>query len=109
MKKMYQADAAQKQYKKQYKSTLREARIGISLTDEQLSFLEETIVPLLKNGLSIPACYEAYADSMPRGSLNARASIQLFVELYGKEAAAKLGLKYIPFDQLCLKPNLLTK
>ena len=65
MKKMYQADAAQKQYKKQYKSTLREARIGISLTDEQLSFLEETIVPLLKNGLSIPACYEAYADSMP--------------------------------------------
>ena len=61
MKKMYQADAAQKQYK----STLREARIGISLTDEQLSFLEETIVPLLKNGLSIPACYEAYADSMP--------------------------------------------
>ena len=50
-----------------------------------------------------------HINSMPRGSLNARASIQLFVELYGKEAAAKLGLKYIPFDQLCLKPNLLTK
>lgn len=61
MKKMYQADAAQKQYK----STLSEARSGISLTDEQMSFLEETIVPLLKKGLSIPACYEAYADSMP--------------------------------------------
>lgn len=50
-----------------------------------------------------------HINSMPRGSLNARAPIQLFVELYGKEAAAKLGLKYIPFDQLCLKPNLLTK
>ena len=50
-----------------------------------------------------------HINSMPRGSLNARAPIQLFAELYGKEAAAKLGLKYIPFDQLCLKPNLLTK
>lgn len=61
MKKMYEADYAQQQYK----NTLRESRTGISLTDEEMNFIEEKIIPLIKNGVSIPVCYDAYADSMP--------------------------------------------
>lgn len=61
MKKMYEADHAQQQYK----HILRDSRTGISLTDEELDFLEEKIIPLIKNGVSIPVCYDAYADSMP--------------------------------------------
>ena len=61
MKKMYDAEYAQHQYK----STLRECRKGISLTDEEVNFIEGTIIPLIKNGVSIPSCYNAFADSMP--------------------------------------------
>lgn len=50
-----------------------------------------------------------HVNSMPRGSLNAKAPIQLFVELYGDKTATRLGLEYIPLDQLCLKPELLKK
>ena len=48
-------------------------------------------------------------NSMPRASLNVKAPIQLFVELYGSETARRLGLEYIPLEQLCLKPELLKK
>lgn len=61
MKKMYEADYAQLQYK----NTLRDSRVGISLTDEEMSFIEKNIIPLIKNGISIPVCYDAFADSMP--------------------------------------------
>ena len=57
----YDAKAAQKNYEK----TLRESRIGISLSDEDLAFLKEHIVPLIKNGLSVPIVCEAYKDRMP--------------------------------------------
>ena len=48
-------------------------------------------------------------NSMPRASLNVKAPIQLFRELYGCEAARRLNLEYIPLEQLCLKPELLKK
>lgn len=50
-----------------------------------------------------------HVNSMPRASLNGKAPIQRFLSLYGEETAAKLGLKYIPLEQLCLKPELLSK
>jgi IS30 family transposase len=46
-------------------------------------------------------------NSMPRGKLNAKSPYQVFVSLYGKEIAAKLGLKYVPLEQICLTPDLL--
>ena len=48
-------------------------------------------------------------NSMPRASLNVKTPIQLFTELYGSETARRLGLEYIPLEQLCLKPELLKK
>jgi hypothetical protein len=33
----------------------------------------------------------------------------MFESKYGKETAAKLGLKYIPLEELCLTPELLKK
>lgn len=48
-------------------------------------------------------------NSMPRGKLNAKAPVQVFISLYGEEIAAKLGLKYVPLEQLCLTPDLLHK
>lgn len=50
-----------------------------------------------------------HVNSMPRGSLNAKAPIQVFESLYGAETARRLGLKYVPLKQLCLKPQLLHK
>lgn len=50
-----------------------------------------------------------HINSMPRFSLNARSPYQIFEDLYGKETAAKLGLKYIPLEELCLLPELLKK
>lgn len=50
-----------------------------------------------------------HINSMPRGKLNAKAPVQVFVSLYGKEIATKLGLKYIPLEELCLKPELLNR
>jgi hypothetical protein len=44
---------------------------------------------------------------MPRGNLNGKTPVQVFRSLYGEEAAAKLGLKYIPLEELILKPELL--
>ena len=50
-----------------------------------------------------------HVNSMPRASLNGKAPIQIFKSLYGDEAAANLGLKYIPLEKLLLKPELLSK
>ena len=50
-----------------------------------------------------------HINSLPRASLNARSPYQVFVEKYGSETAAKLGLKYIPLNELCLTPELIKK
>ncbi len=50
-----------------------------------------------------------HVNSMPRGKLNAKAPVQVFLSLYGEELAARLGLKYVPLEQLYLKPGLLHK
>jgi len=50
-----------------------------------------------------------HINSMPRASLNGKAPIQVFRSLYGGETAARLGLKYIPLEELLLKPSLLKK
>ena len=50
-----------------------------------------------------------HINSLPRASLNAKSPYEVFVAKYGKETAAKLGLKYIPLKELCLKPELIKK
>ena len=50
-----------------------------------------------------------HINSLPRASLNARSPYQVFEDKYGSETAAKLGLKYIPLKELCLKPELIKK
>ena len=50
-----------------------------------------------------------HINSMPRASLNGKAPVQVFRSLYGEETAARLGLKYIPLEELLLKPSLLKK
>jgi hypothetical protein len=48
-----------------YKHTLSDSRSGISLTEDELQHIAETVIPLLKKGISLPVAYAAYADSMP--------------------------------------------
>ena len=50
-----------------------------------------------------------HVNSMPRASMNAKAPVQLFMELYGEEVARKLHLEHIPLERLCLKPDLLKR
>lgn len=50
-----------------------------------------------------------HINSFPRASLNARSPIQVFESIYGKETTAKLGLRYIPLEELCLTPELLSR
>ena len=50
-----------------------------------------------------------HINSMPRGKLNAKSPVQVFTSLYGEEITAKLGLRYVPLEQLCLTPELLRK
>ena len=50
-----------------------------------------------------------HINSLPRASLNARSPYQVFEDKYGSETAAKLGLKYIPLNELCLTPELIKK
>lgn len=57
----YDAKAAQLQAEEK----LHESRKGISLSDDDLEFLNKNIVPLIKNGISVPAACEAYRDQMP--------------------------------------------
>ena len=67
---------------------------GTSLDD----YTEEDITLVMNN-----------VNSMPRGNLNAKCPVQVFTELYGQEITSKLGLKYIPLQELILKPELLKK
>lgn len=48
-----------------YEESLHESRKGISLADEDLSFLNEKFVPLIKHGISIPIAYDSLSDQMP--------------------------------------------
>ena len=58
---MYFADHAHRMYKQ----TLSESRTGISLSEDEMKFIEDNIIPLIKNGVSVPVAYEYYADQMP--------------------------------------------
>lgn len=60
-KKYYDAKRAHNKYRKQ----LSEARTGISITEEDVAFLEETIAGPARRGLSIPISYERNKDQMP--------------------------------------------
>ena len=60
-KKLYDAEYAYKQYKK----ILRESREGVSLSEDELKIISDNIIPLLKNGVSLPTAYSAYIDIMP--------------------------------------------
>ena len=60
-KRLYDAEHAHAQYKQ----TLSDSRSGISLTENEMKHIEETIIPLIKNGVSLPIAYNEYADSMP--------------------------------------------
>lgn len=58
---MYYADYAHSMYKQ----TLSESRVGISLSESELQFIADNVIPLIKNGVSVPVAYEYYADQMP--------------------------------------------
>lgn len=58
---MYFADHAHRMYKQM----LSESRAGISLSENELLFIEDNIIPLIKNGISVPVAYEYFADQMP--------------------------------------------
>jgi IS30 family transposase len=60
-KKLYDAEFAQREYKR----ILKESREGVSLTEEEIFHIADTIIPLIRNGVSLPIAYAAYADSMP--------------------------------------------
>ena len=48
-----------------YKQTLSESRSGISLSVEEFQFIADNVIPLIKQGVSVPVVYDAYADRMP--------------------------------------------
>ena len=50
-----------------------------------------------------------HINSYPRKKWNGQAPIDLFVKIYGQEAAERLGLKKIPSDSIHLTPALLKK
>ena len=58
---LYDAKYAQEQYEK----TLSESRRGISLTEQELDRINDTISPLLKKGQSLPTICERYRDELP--------------------------------------------
>lgn len=58
---LYDAKYAQEQYEK----TLSESRRGISLTEQELNRINDTISPLLKKGQSLPTICERYRDELP--------------------------------------------
>lgn len=58
---LYNAEYAQNMYK----HTLSDSRSGISLSKEEFKFIEDNIIPLIRNGVSVPVAYESYADRMP--------------------------------------------
>ena len=61
---------------------------------------------LTQDDVTLMMCH---INSLPRASLNAKSPYEVFEEKYGKETAAKLGLKYIPLKELCLTPELIKK
>lgn len=58
---LYDAKYAQEQYEK----TLSESRRGISLTEQELNRINDTVSPLLKKGQSLPTICERYRDELP--------------------------------------------
>ena len=58
---LYDAKYAQEQYEK----TLSESRRGISLTEQELNRINDTISPLLKKGQALPTICERYRDELP--------------------------------------------
>ena len=58
---LYDAKYAQEQYEK----TLSESRRGISLTEQELNRINDTVSPLLKTGQSLPTICERYRDELP--------------------------------------------
>lgn len=61
MKRYYDAMFAHEEYRK----ILSNSRAGISLTDEQIQYIAETVIPLIRHGVSLPVAYGEYKDSMP--------------------------------------------
>ena len=59
----YYYDAAPAQLS--YERTLRESRIGISLSEEQLQAMDELITPLIKAGQSINVIFENHRNELP--------------------------------------------
>ena len=58
---LYDAKYAQQQYEQR----LSESRKGISLTEQELNRISDTITPLLKKGQSLPVICERYRDELP--------------------------------------------
>ena len=58
---LYDARYAQQQYEQM----LSESRRGISLTEQELDRIKDTISPLLKTGQSLPVICERYRDELP--------------------------------------------
>ena len=58
---LYDAKYAQQQYEQM----LSESRKGISLTEQELNRINDTIIPLLKKGQSLPVICERYRDELP--------------------------------------------
>ena len=58
---LYEAKYAQEQYEK----TLSESRRGISLTEQELNRINDTVTPLLKKGQSLSTICERYRDELP--------------------------------------------
>lgn len=58
---LYDARYAQQQYEQM----LSESRKGISLTEQELNRINDTITPLLKKGQSLPIICERYRDELP--------------------------------------------
>jgi len=60
-KRYYYADKAQDQYQE----VLKESRVGISIDEEELQYLNELICPLLKKGQSFHHIYETHKNEIP--------------------------------------------
>lgn len=48
-----------------YEEELKTSRQGISLPDEDIKFLNENVVPLIKNGISVSVACQKFKDRMP--------------------------------------------
>ena len=103
---LYDAKYAQEQYEK----ILTESRRGISLTEQELI---RYVIP--KNQAKERYTKEEiremmnHINSYPRKKWNGQAPIDLFVKIYGQEAAERLGLEKIPSDSIHLTPALFKK